>query len=95
MLKECRVQAMLPMTDMARARAFYAENLGLTWTPSTGSSTLALSWLPGSKTARAIPSASCSGHPSKPLGTAISADVAGNCLNRHNLDAFSVRGFDL
>ena len=30
MLKDCRVQAMLPMADMDRARAFYADKLGLT-----------------------------------------------------------------
>jgi catechol 2,3-dioxygenase-like lactoylglutathione lyase family enzyme len=38
MLKDCRMQTTLPVADMARARAFYAEKLGLTptWEVPTG-----------------------------------------------------------
>lgn len=38
MLKDCRMQATLPVADMARARASYAEKLGLapTWEVPTG-----------------------------------------------------------
>ena len=36
MLKDCRVFTTLPVTDPARARAFYAEKLGLTPTPPDG-----------------------------------------------------------
>lgn len=36
MLKDCRVFTTLPVTDPARARAFYAEKLGLTPTEPNG-----------------------------------------------------------
>jgi catechol 2,3-dioxygenase-like lactoylglutathione lyase family enzyme len=36
MLKDCRVYTTLPVTDPARARAFYAEKLGLTPTEPNG-----------------------------------------------------------
>jgi catechol 2,3-dioxygenase-like lactoylglutathione lyase family enzyme len=36
MLKDCRVFTTLPVTDPARARAFYAEKLGLTPTQPDG-----------------------------------------------------------
>jgi catechol 2,3-dioxygenase-like lactoylglutathione lyase family enzyme len=38
MLKDCRTQTTLPVADLARARAFYAEKLGLkpTWEVPTG-----------------------------------------------------------
>jgi catechol 2,3-dioxygenase-like lactoylglutathione lyase family enzyme len=36
MLKDCRVFTTLPVTDMARARAFYAEKLGLRPTQPDG-----------------------------------------------------------